>query len=122
MKILTRRLLFWAPRAVCIAFAIFLSIFALDVFGEGYGFWKTALALLMHLIPVYIVLIVLALAWRWEWIGAVGFAGLPWWYTSRFAQHHPGWIVGIAGPMVVIAALFLANWLKHDELRVRPQV
>jgi len=33
----SKKLLFRAPRAICIAFAIFLSMFALDVFREGYG-------------------------------------------------------------------------------------
>ncbi len=32
MNTSSRRLLFWSPRAICIAFAIFLSMFALDVF------------------------------------------------------------------------------------------
>jgi hypothetical protein len=27
------------------------------------------------------------------------------------------WALLIAGPAFVIAALFLANWMKHDELR-----
>ena len=65
----SRNLLFWTPRVICIAFAIFLSLFALDVFNEGYGFWKTILALLIHLVPVYIVLAVLALAWRCFTVG-----------------------------------------------------
>jgi uncharacterized membrane protein len=56
MNTISKRLLFWTPRAICIAFAIFLSLFALDVLSEGYGFWKTLLALLIHLVPVYIVL------------------------------------------------------------------
>jgi lysylphosphatidylglycerol synthetase-like protein (DUF2156 family) len=119
MNTSSRRLLFWTPRIICIAFAIFLSLFALDVFGEGFGFWKTLLALLIHLIPVYIVLAVLAIAWRWEWIGALGFAGLAMWYAKGNWRRHPDWVVGIAGPLLVIAALFLANWLKHDELRAK---
>jgi hypothetical protein len=112
-----KRLLFWTPRAICIAFAVFLSLFALDVFSEGYGFWKSALALLIHLVPVYIVLAVLAIAWRWEWVGAVGFAGLASWYAYGTWRCHPDWALTITGPLVVIAALFLVNWLKHDELR-----
>ena len=43
--------LFWTPRILCIVFALFLSLFSLDVFGEGYGFWETLLALLIHLVP-----------------------------------------------------------------------
>lgn len=122
----SKRLLFWTPRALCSAFAIFLSLFALDVFNEGYGFGKTVLALLIHLVPVYIVLLVLAIAWRWEWIGAAGFAGLAIWYAWGMWRRHPDWVqiapavAGIAGPLLLIAALFLVNWLKHDELHVRP--
>lgn len=117
MNISSKRLLFWTPRAVCVGFAIFLSLFALDVFGEGYGIGKTLLALSIHLIPVYIVLALLALAWRWEWIGALGFAGLAAWYAKGVWHHHPDWVVTFAGPLLVIAALFFINWLKHDELR-----
>jgi len=65
-----KRVLFWTPRVLCILFAIFLSLFSLDVFSEGYGFWETILALLIHLVPVYIVVIALVIAWRWEWVGA----------------------------------------------------
>jgi hypothetical protein len=39
MKGPVRRLLFWSPRVLCVAFAIFLSLFALDVFSEGLGVW-----------------------------------------------------------------------------------
>ena len=120
MTTFSKRLLFWTPRAVGIAFAIFLSWFALDVFGEGYGLWKTLLALSIHLVPACIVLAVLAIAWRWEWIGALGFAGLAAWYAKGVWHRHPDWVVGIAGPLLVLAALFLVNWLKHDELRARP--
>jgi hypothetical protein len=47
-----------------ILFAMFLSVFSLDVFSEANGFGETILALLMHLIPVDIVVIVLVIAWR----------------------------------------------------------
>jgi len=120
MNITSKRLLFWTPRAISIAFAIFLSMFALDVFSEGYGFWKTLLALSIHLVPAFSVLVVLAIAWRWEWIGAAGFAGLAMWYAKGVWRRHPDWVVAIAGPMLLIAVLFLANWLKHDDLRVKP--
>src|SRR5262249_53398337 len=71
MKTTSKRLLFWTPRVLCLLFAAFISLFALDVFGESRGFWQTALALAMHLIPTFILLAVLALSWRWEWIGGL---------------------------------------------------
>ena len=30
-----KRVLYWIPRALTILFALFISVFALDVFGEG---------------------------------------------------------------------------------------
>ena len=117
MNSYSRKILFWTPRALTIAFAGFLSLFALDVFGEGYGIWKTLLALAIHLVPVYIVLGLLALAWKWEWVGAAGFAALAIWYAKGNWRHHPSWVATIAAPMLLIAALFLANWLNHNEVR-----
>ena len=52
-----KRLLFWMPRILCIAFAVFVSLFALDVFGEGYDFFETILAFVIHLIPTGIILV-----------------------------------------------------------------
>ena len=113
MKKLTGRLLFWAPRILCLLFAAFMSVFALHVFGEGYGFWETALALLLHLIPTALVLVVLAVAWRWEWVGAVVFGLLGLLYagwTAGSGRGHWSWIVFISGPLFLIAILFLLNW------------
>ena len=73
MNASVKRVLFWAPRILCILFAIFLSVFALDVFSEGYGFWQTIGALLLHLVPTFIVVIALLIGWRWEWVGAALF-------------------------------------------------
>ena len=120
MNSFSRKVLFWTPRLACLGFAIFLSLFALDVLSEGNGFWKTVLGLLIHLGPVYIVLVLLALAWRWEWVGAVGFGALAIWYAAGNLRHHPDWVLVIAGPLVVLATLFLVNWAKHDQLRARP--
>jgi hypothetical protein len=41
-----KRILLWTPRVLSLLFALFVSLFALDVFGQGYGFWQTTLALL----------------------------------------------------------------------------
>ena len=113
------RILLWAPRALGIVFALFLSIFALDVFDEGYGFWNTLLALAMHLIPTAIVVVVLVLSWRWEWIGAVLFAAAGTLYMAN-SLRHPDWILLISGPLFLIAALFLVSWLKRSELHPPP--
>jgi hypothetical protein len=120
MTAYSRRALFWAPRVLGILFAVFISLFALDVFEEGYGFWNTLLALTMHLIPTAIVAAVLVVAWRWEWVGAVLFAATGVFYMATALQH-PDWALIISGPLFLIAVLFLINWLKRTELHIRPQ-
>ena len=115
-----QELLYWSPRALCIVVALFLGMFALDVFDEGTGFWGTTVALLMHLIPSFLVLIVLAISWRREWVGGllsfvlalvwVVFAwGKPFFDFTTFLL--------IAGPLVLTGSLFLLNWRYRNELR-----
>ena len=120
MSTAVKKALYWTPRVLCILFALFLSIFSLDVFGEGYSVGQTIIALFMHLIPVYVVLIALAIAWRWEWTGAVLFTALGIFYIvmawGKFALIA---YVMIAGPAFVLGALFLANWIYRVELRSR---
>lgn len=122
MTRLSERLLFWTPRALAIVFIAFLSMFALDVFGEGRGFWGTLLALIVHLIPMFILAAGLILAWRWEWIGAViyGAGGMAYIFLALSRPWPPAMklicILMIAGPAFAVAALFLASWLKRGEL------
>jgi hypothetical protein len=118
MKKPVKRVVFWMPRILCVLFAVFISLFALDVFGEGYDFWETIVALLMHLIPTGIILIALVIAWRWEWVGAILFVVLGVWYTIM-AWGEFGWTtyLVIVGPLFLVGALFLVNWLYRAELR-----
>jgi len=118
MKPLTRNLLYWSPRVLTILFAIFISIFALDVFSSSRGFWETATGLLLHLIPTAFIIGVLVLAWRWEWIGAAIYLALAILYIVLARGRFPlsAYFV-IAGPLVVVGALFMLNWLLRAQLR-----
>ena len=112
MTTTTRRVLFWTPRVLGILYAVFLSLFALDVFDAGYGFWQAIAALLIHLIPVYIVIAALVLAWRWEWLGAIGFSALAIFYVAWAWGRFPlVAYLSISGPLFLIAILFLLNWV-----------
>ncbi len=71
-----KHFLYWTPRVLTILFIAFLSLFALDVFGEGYTFWETLVALFMHLIPHFLLIILLVIAWKWERVGGLLFIGL----------------------------------------------
>jgi hypothetical protein len=115
-----KKLLYWTPRILCILFAMFLSLFSLDVFDEGLSFWETILALLIHLIPVYVVVIVLIFAWRWEWVGAIIFFVLAAFYIIwAWGRFHWSAYVGISGPLFLIALLFLLNWIYKAQLKQR---
>lgn len=111
-----RGLLYWTPRSLGILFALFVSVFALDVFGAGYSAGRTFVALLMHLIPTALVVVALVVGWRREWLGAILFAALGLWYVILvWGDMHWSAYVLISSPLFLIAALFLAGWLSHRD-------
>lgn len=113
-----RQFLFWTPRVLTILFILFLGLFALDVFDEGYSFGETLLALFMHLIPNLLLVLVLVLAWKWEWIGAVLFAALGLFYLVAARGDVPASaFFFISGPLFLVAALFLLGWIYREDIR-----
>jgi hypothetical protein len=110
MKKSLRQTLFWAPRILGILFAIFISVFALDVFDEGYGFWETMLALAMHLIPTALLVTVLIFSWRWDWIGGILFPVLGILYLLTMRGLHWSAYAIIGGPLFLEGVLFLLSW------------
>jgi hypothetical protein len=125
MSTVSKKILFWTPRVLSIALIAFLSLFALDVFDQGYSFRQTLLALCIHLIPTFVLIAVLVLAWKWEWIGAVLFAAAGFLYIAMVvprpmpAAIKLSWILPLSGPAFLIAVLFLVNWFKRGTLRAR---
>ena len=110
MKRPVKKILFWSPRILGILIAVFVSLFALDVFGEGYSTVETIVALAMHLIPTFVILIVLGIAWRWEWIGGFLFVALGVLYITLFWEpsNLPAYLV-ISGPLFLTGILFLLD-------------
>jgi hypothetical protein len=114
MMQVNHRFLFWTPRILCMVFALFLSLFALDVFQENTGIGQTIIAFLIHLIPVYLVLGALAVAWKWEWIGAVVFIALGIAYiVMTGGDAHPSAYIFISGPLFLVGGLFWLGWVKN---------
>jgi hypothetical protein len=111
MKTALKPILYWSPRVLGILFAAFISLFALDVFSEGAGFWETLLALLVHLVPTALIVLALLLSWRWEWLGAILFSGLGVLYIQQFWGRFswPTYLI-IAGPLALVGILFLVDW------------
>jgi hypothetical protein len=105
-------ILIWSPRILVMLLALWLSVFALDVFDEKRGFWKTALAFVIHLVPTWVILAALALAWRWEWVGAILFCaiGLGSLRLVRGKRDRVT-VLTMFLPPFAISVLFLASWL-----------
>lgn len=117
-----QQLLYWAPRTLCIVFAAFISLLALDVFGEAKGFGETSIALLIHLIPTFVIIGVLVVSWRREWIGGILFIVLGLLYVVWAWGKFPlSTYLIIAGPLVVTGILFLLNWRYRSDLRTSSQ-
>jgi hypothetical protein len=113
-----KRFLFWSPRLLCILFALFISLFALDEFGTGLGFWQSVLAITMHLVPTAIIILLLAVSWRWELIGGILFLALAVLYVvMAWGKFGLAAYVLISGPMIIISMLFFVNW----KFRTRPK-
>lgn len=101
----------WSPRLLSLLFAVFVGMFALDVF-NGPWRWTALLAFAIHLIPAFVVLAVALAGWRWPLAGALGFLALAGGYVIMVGVDHPwSWYAGISGPALLVSALFFADWL-----------
>jgi hypothetical protein len=112
-------LLLWSPRVLGILVCLFLGMFALDAFGSGKTFLSSLPDFLVHIMPVAILAGFLALSWRWKWVGGVVFTALAvaYAYFVGMRQGHAEWILPIAGPLLLVGALFLASWLRRGKAR-----
>jgi hypothetical protein len=103
----------WIPKIICILFAIFISLFAMDVFGQGAGFLATFVALMAHLIPAFLVVIILILSWKWPWIGGISFIILGIAYVIMME----GKYLIIYIPLFLVGILFLLSWYFRKEIK-----
>jgi len=109
------QLLFWAPRAPCMLFAVFTSVFALDVFAEPYSIGETILALGIHVIPTAVILTILVISWRSELVAGLTLIAIAGWY-GVLARAHWDWCVAISGPALLAGALFLVDWQYRSRI------
>ncbi len=109
----------WSARILTMLFAAFISIFALDAFTENIGFWPTAAALFIHLIPTCMVLMILLVSWRWEWVGGLAFTLLLCFYfMTKWGKIDLGGFVMISAPMLILAVLFFTAWWQRKVMNI----
>lgn len=111
------KVLFWTPRVISILFIAFISMFAFDVFEGNDPWWMKLIGLLIHLLPTFALILGLVIAWRWEWVGAAAFIGFGIWYVIDFNDQHWSAQLLLGGLPAIIGLLWLAGWLKRDQIR-----
>ncbi len=100
-------------------FIIFIGLFALDVFGAGYGFWQTAIALFVHLIPSFVLIVILVIAWRWPGLGGLLyiFFGLAYIAVIWFRINSAIFLI-IAAPLFIIGFLFVLDRFRDVKIEM----
>ena len=89
------------PRLLAILYIAFISLFALDE-------WGSALGLIMHLIPSFILIVCLVVAWRKATLGGALFVALGLVFTFWFNTYRqPALFLMISLPLLLIGALFI---------------
>lgn len=120
MSTSTRTLLHWTPRVFGILYALFISLFALDVWGTGAGFWEELAAFLIHLLPTYFILAALVIAWKEPRIGGIAFVALATAFGLIFGRSDIVALLLLALIPTAIGLLFLADGcINRDELQLR---
>lgn len=118
MKTVTSYILFWLPRILGILFALFISIFALDVFTAETSLLKIFIAFSMHMIPALIIILTLYISWKREWAGALLFTLLGIVYIVMARGKFPLIVyLIIAGPLFLIGILFGINRILKGSKR-----
>lgn len=115
MRLVTIVLL-WTPRALAMALALFLAMFAMDVFVEGKEFWETSGDFVTHLIPSGCVIAILAIGWRRDGLAALGFLALSIAYFVAIAgwQHLPDSLILALPPLGISLAFYARMRLMRD--------
>lgn len=117
MKKSVQHLLYWSPRILGILMVAYAAKNVTDFVKPGMGFWDSAGAVLIHLIPSFFLAVILWLSWRREWIAGIFFILLA---TLRFAKD---WTLSDFGHLwltlvgIVIAILWFLSWKYRSEVR-----
>jgi len=120
------RIVYWAPRILCILAILFISMFALDSFSPEKTIWQQLGAFLIHLIPSFILLALLIIAWKWEFIGGlifslIGLGFSPVIFIHNYNMNHSVWmslsiILMITIPFVIVGILFILSYRMKGKI------
>lgn len=101
---------------ICMVYALFLTIFAFDVFSpeNGYQFFEMVFAFLIHTIPSILLILFLLISKKWPLICSIGL--LLFGLITMFAfQTYVYWLsfLTISMPILLVGILMLAYSIKQ---------
>jgi hypothetical protein len=103
---------------LAIFFNLFLMLFALDIFGEGYGLVELLVGLFMHLIPNMILGLITFLAYKKTLIGGIAFLVLGLIFTVFFHTYREFIVfIMINGPLYLIGGLLILSSKKFQKFK-----
>ncbi|MFH1827015.1 MAG: hypothetical protein ABH812_01105 [bacterium] len=106
----TGKVLKWTPRVLSILFTLFIGIFALDVFSEGYNVSELLIAFIMHSIPTFFFALVTYVSWKKPKIGGIIFIILAILTIFAFGTYkHVFSFLTITAIPLITGILFLLN-------------
>jgi hypothetical protein len=107
-----KKVFYWLPRILSILFIAYISMFALDVFEQP----QWLLALLIHLIPSFILVILTIIAWKYDLVGALVFFCFAIFYICLVGlNRHWSWYVGISLPAALVGFFYLLSWRQKKR-------
>lgn len=112
----TTIVLLWTPRVLAMALALFLAMFAMDVFIEGNDYWETTGDFVKHLVPSLCVIAILAIGWRRDGLAALGFVALAIAYFVAFTswKHLPESLIFTLPPLGISLSFYARMRLMKD--------
>lgn len=111
------KLFYWLPRILSVAFILFLSMFALDVFSSYQG-WAVILPLLIHLIPSFVLLLLTLIAWKYELVGTTIYLGFAVFYVFAAGFDRPwSWYAFVSGPSALLGILYFVSYKTRGKTR-----
>ena len=120
------KVIYWAPRILCILAILFISMFAMDAFDPRLTIIQQIEGFIIHLIPTYILIALLIVSWKWELIGGIiflliGLGFSPFIFIHNYHMNHSiGMslfiILMINIPFALVGILFIISHYKKGRV------
>jgi len=103
-----------AATSIGILYALALLVFAADVFNHEQNIAQTFYDILLHLLPTAVILLIVFVAYNRPLIGAIIYLVLGLMYIiTGWARMHWSAHVLIAGPLLLLSALYITAWKSN---------